>query len=164
MVRTALLGALLIGATPAAAQTVNSHCVALDALARDVATSAKPRTIRLFKLEPMEFACAWNEADPITRDYCGAALENMGIEFHHRYPWTVHDCLAERGIATQLVRTDAYTGLRGRNRIHRLSAVYSDLATIEITFVPEDDGSGGTFADYYGRFILKVLPLETGGD
>ena len=144
---------------PGSAQAGNGLCKTIDGLRREAARSETRQTVSIFKEEPMTFACGKVKGVQAQDDFCREAMSAIGLEFTHRFPWVVRDCLIKEALRPEFQTVDQYTGLADHAKIVHLSATWKDGARIEVSFEPSGDfGGAPDFKDYWGEYRLSVSP------
>ena len=145
---------VLLAVTPAWAND-GQLCRALQDLRKESAVSG-PQRIAIFKEEEMTFACGRNKSVTAQSAFCDAAATEVGLEFTHKFPWLVYDCLRVESIRPQLQKIDQYTGINRKKVVH-LRAKWPDGTAIEVAFEPSGDfGPQPRFKDYWGAYKLVV--------
>lgn len=131
-------------------------CRALQDLKQNAARSG-PERVAILKEAEMTFACRRTESAPAQVSFCDAAAESVGIEFTHKFPWLIHDCLRAVGIRASLETVDRYTGIMNRKKITHLWAKWRDGTQIDIRFNPTADFSPEPrFEGYWGAYGLII--------
>ena len=131
-------------------------CQALDTLRKEAARSG-PQRVSVIKDEAMTFACELTKGAPAEKAFCDAAADAVGIEFTHKYPWLIFDCLEKSEVTAKLELADQYTGISGRKKIRHLWARWHDGTRLDILFRPGGDlGDGLEYKDYWGRYDMVV--------
>jgi hypothetical protein len=132
-------------------------CVALEELRAVAARTHQPQQVYVIKAEAMASGCGRSDDTSTQRAFCEAALNAIGIEFTHSFPWAIYDCLRQRRVSPVLETSAQYTGLVHRRRITHLTARWSDGGRIEIRYVPSGDFSNEPeFRGYWGRYDLVI--------
>ena len=131
-------------------------CDTLSGLEKEAALSRKSARIIVFADEPMEFACGHAKNAPAQLAFCSAAMEAVGLEFKHMFPWRVADCLRGARVHPGTKEVAQYTGTNWRKITH-LTAGWPDGVRIDIRHVPRDDaGDPSPLKGYYGRYEMVV--------
>ena len=157
MARVLPFAAVLIGvATPAQAADA-AFCTALDGLRAEATSKNMPQRIAIIKEEAMTFACGRGADVAVQAAFCDAALDQVGVEFTHAFPWYIEDCLSSAGVRPSMERVDQYTGIRGRKKIVRMWGQWRDGTRIDVQFEPSGDfGDRAKFRGYWGTYKLVV--------
>jgi hypothetical protein len=150
--------ALLMTAPAQAATAQERLCTALESLRLEAERLHRPQRITFIKAAAMSSACARGPGKAVQRQFCPAALDAVGIEFTHAFPWMIYDCLVARGIRPNAETSVQYTGLVAhRRRLLHLRAAWPDRARIDILFLPTGDfGPEPEFRGYWGRYKMIV--------
>jgi hypothetical protein len=145
--------------SPAVAATTETRlCVALESLRLEAERTHRPQHIIFIKAEAMSSACARDEKIEVQRQFCEDALNEIGVEFSHAFPWAIYDCLVARGIRPAAETSVQYTGMVAhRRRLIHLSAAWPNGTRIDIRFLATGDfGPQPEFRGYWGRYKLIV--------
>ncbi|CAN5525704.1 hypothetical protein BH10PSE14_BH10PSE14_19300 [soil metagenome] len=136
---------------------VKDFCRALSSLKNEARSSGNPQRVAVVKEEAMTFACARNKEVGAQVAFCAAALDAVGIEFTHAFPWLVHDCLRADHIRSTIETVDQYTGLRGRKKVRHLWARWGDGTRLDLRFEPWGDfADDAKFRDYWGAYKMVI--------
>ncbi len=148
--------ALLCAAAPAHAAD-KEFCAALDGLRAEAANRGEPQRIAVFKEEEMTFACGRGDEMAAQKAFCDAALNQVGVEFTHAFPWYVRDCLASASVRPSMELVDQYTGLRNRKKVVHMWGQWKDGIRLDVHFDPSGDfGDQPKFRSYWGVYRLVV--------
>lgn len=128
-------------------------CEALSRVAGQARQTGAPQRITVFVDTPMDSSCGLS--DDVVRDgYCRVALDAIGLEFRHRYPWILANCLRAQGAKPLIETSHAYTGLK-RPRIDHLAAGLPDGVRLDLRYTPDSESGDDRFLrGYYGRYDL----------
>jgi hypothetical protein len=131
-------------------------CRALDVLKEEAARSG-PQRMTVLKRDDETMACGWRtDAALAVKAFCNAAVEPVGVEFTHKYPWLIYDCLRGAHLRPSVTTVDQYTGMKRKKVVH-LWAGWRDGARLDIRFVPKGDaGPQPKFRDYWGDYELVI--------
>ncbi len=144
----------IVGATQAgAAASGPAFCAAFDALAAQARTTGEPQRISIIKIAPMEVACTHQPGNAVQQAYCNAAIEVIGLEFHHAYPWQLRDCLRTEKVNPFIEARNEYTGLRQGKKIIHLAGRLQTGVRLDLLFAPF---GGLEPLGYYGRYDLVI--------
>jgi hypothetical protein len=147
-------------AAPAHAQRADPDlCRAMDDLRAAASFTHQAQHVFVIKAAPMESGCGRTEDTQVQRAFCQAAINAIGVEFTHKFPWAIYDCLRSRGRLPTLETTAQYTGLVHRRRITHLTSRLAGGGRIDIRYVPTGDFSDEPeFRGYWGRYDLVISP------
>ena len=156
----ALCALCALTASPACAED-KPLCAALDGLKTEARVSGMPQRVSVIKEEEMTFACQRRKEVAAQDAFCKAAMDAVGLEFTHAFPWKVRDCLVHAGIHPGMALADQYSGLRHHKKIGHLWAGWRDGTRIDILFKPSGDfGDTPMYRDYWGRYDVVVWRPE----
>ncbi|MDB5708650.1 MAG: hypothetical protein JWL96_720 [Sphingomonas bacterium] len=133
-------------------------CLALDGLVREARRSGEVQNIGIFAGHPTnpdgdwEFACSEKHGVAAQAAFCAAAMDAVGFEFKHRFPWLVDACLREAHV-TPIEDIADGAGFDVEKRIEHLSADWRGVH-VEVRYTPE----GGVRNNYWGNYDLIVSP------
>lgn len=157
MVRANSFLAVLMGVAAPAHATDAAFCAALDGLRTETTNTGVPQRIAVIKEEEMTFACRRNADVGAQVAFCDAALNQVGVEFTHAFPWYVRDCFSSSGVRLSIESVDQYTGLRDRKKIAHMWGRWRDGTRIDVRFQPSGDfGDQPKFRGYWGTYSLVV--------
>jgi len=155
--RTMLLISFALLGTVAARASEPTLCNALSNLKAEAERSNEAERVALIKEEEMTFACRRAKEVAAQDRFCRAALDEIGVEFTHRFPWAIAECLRRQGAHPSLELVDQYTGLRDHKKIRHLWAGWKNGTRIDISYKPLGDFTNDPqFKDYWGEYQLTV--------
>ena len=146
-------------ASPAlAASSETRLCMALQTLRHEAERAHRPLGIVFIKAEAMSSACSRDPTNVAQRQFCEAALNAVGIEFTHAFPWMIYDCLMARNIRPIAETSVQYTGMVAHpRRLIHLAAAWPNGTRIDIRFLADGDfGPQPEFQGYWGRYEMIV--------
>lgn len=79
-------------------------------------------------------------------------MPESGLEFSHRYPWIVLECLKADGLRPLVETRAEYTGFTRRGKLVHLSARLRDGVWLDMRWTRESDDFDG----YYGRYEMTI--------
>jgi hypothetical protein len=148
MCRLIVFLAIALISSPSFAAT--DFCLSLTEAADRVARTKEPVHLSAW-LEPETFACGPTGDD--TKHFCDAAIAASGIEFAHRFPWLIRDCVIANGQLSSIRTTNEWTGLSNRKRLVNLIGTLHGAA-VHINYVPSPDN--GSQINIYGRYDVII--------
>ena len=149
------LGSALLSSPAMAAH--DDFCRALTNLRDEARSSGDPQHVDVLKEEAMTFACRRRGEVRAQAAFCDAALDAVGVEFTHAFPWYVYDCLRAAHLRPAVETVDQYTGLRARKKVRHLWAAWDDGTRLDIRFEPSGDFSDDArLRDYWGAYALVI--------
>jgi hypothetical protein len=155
--RTALAVVALLYPAASAHAADAAFCTALDGLRAEAMNRGAPQRIAVLKGEAMTFACGRDAEVAAQKVFCDTALNQVGVEFTHAFPWYVRDCLSSDGVRSSIKLLDQYTGLRDRKKIVHMWGQWKDGIRIDVHFEPSGDfGDQPRFRSYWGAYKLVV--------
>jgi hypothetical protein len=105
----------------------------------------------------MTFACELTRGVVSHEAFCSSAMQAIGLEFTHAFPWRVYDCLRREGLRIGVTTVDQYTGMTHRKKVTHLWAGWADGSRLDIRFDPMGDLSQDPRSrDYWGIYRMVV--------
>lgn len=142
-----LLSVLALASSSTAVASERPYCGALMELKEEARKTGTPQRISIYKVEEFTFQ----------DEFCSAALPIVGLEFTHKFPWSIFSCLSEQGMKPRTKTVYQYTGIRGRKKLNHLWATWDDGTHIDIRFEPLGDFSDDSeFRDYWGVYRMVI--------
>ncbi len=150
-----LVLAILLAATPVHAAE-DPFCAALEDLRVEARQSHEPRRIAIIHVEPENMACRRDKTS-VDDAFCSAAVDRLGLEALHAFPWLIRDCLSKADAHPYTQTVDQYTMFKNRPKITRLWAEWPDGGRLDIQFRPDRDfGDLPKYKDYWGSYEMTV--------
>jgi len=148
--RVALIAACLGLGSAASAAPSSALCSSLSSMIRLADQSGKAIHLSA-SLGPEAFSCGPNNPD--TKQFCEAAVAASGLEFAHRFPWLVRDCLEDRGTVSNMQVGEGWTGFRRLKRLTLLEGHIGRVA-INVRYLPSADDTGTS--NVYGKYAVTI--------